>query len=84
MDESKRDEHRHLQERTDQLKEEHAGLGLDRTPFNQADHDLHQARLRKLKDDLARHKLRPDDPQQKPTPPSNLTIDAPRGTSRSR
>jgi hypothetical protein len=62
MDESKQAEHKHLQERTDQLKEEHAGLGLDRTPFNQADHDEHKARLEKLKKDLARHKQRPDDP----------------------
>jgi len=62
MHESKRDEHKHLQERTDELKEEHASLGLDKTPYNQTDHDQHKARLKDLKDDLARHRRRPNDP----------------------
>jgi len=61
MHDTKRDEHKQLQERTDELKEEHESLGLDKTPFNQADHNQHKARLKHLKDDLARHKQRPDD-----------------------
>ena len=61
MTETKREEHEHLQERTDELKEEHAGLALDKTPYNQANHDQHKARLKALKDDLVRHKNRPND-----------------------
>jgi hypothetical protein len=64
MHESKRDEHKRLQDRTDDLKEQHTNLDLGKTPFNQADHDQHKARLKKLKDDLARHKQRPDDPAE--------------------
>jgi hypothetical protein len=62
MAESKREEHQHLQARTDALKEEHAGLALDKTPYSQASHDKHKARLKKLKADLVRHRNRPDDP----------------------
>jgi len=62
MTETKREEHLHLQKRTDELKVEHAGLALDKTPYDQASHDHHKARLKELKDDLVRHRNRPDDP----------------------
>jgi hypothetical protein len=61
MAETKQQEHERLQERTDELKQEHADLARDRTPFDQADHDAHNESLRKHKDDLAAHKLRPED-----------------------
>ena len=52
--ESKAEEHERLQDRTDEPGQEHAA-------FNQADHDQHNANLRQHEDDLAAHKLRPDD-----------------------
>jgi hypothetical protein len=58
MTETKRDEHKRLQDRTDALKKEHAGLSRDRAPFDQADHDEHTEHLRKHKDDLAKHQRR--------------------------
>jgi hypothetical protein len=61
MSETKRDEHDRLQKRTDDLHDEHADLALDRTPYNQADHDLHNENLRKHLHDLADHKARPED-----------------------
>lgn len=59
--ETKRQEHSRLQKKTDQLKEEHAGLGLDRKPFDQAEHDDHTAKLKAHKADLARHRKRQSD-----------------------
>ena len=56
--ETKRDEHQRLQKRTDQLKHEHEDLALDRTPFNQADHDEHTAELRQHSKDLKEHRER--------------------------
>ena len=58
MAETKREEHERLQHRTDELKKEHADLALDRTPFDQADHDQHTKNLRQHQHDLARHKGR--------------------------
>jgi hypothetical protein len=58
MTETKGEEHKRLQARTDALKKEHAGLSLDRTPFDQAAHDEHTERLRKHKNDLAKHQRR--------------------------
>jgi hypothetical protein len=58
MVETKRQEHDRLQRRTDELKQEHADLSRDTTPFNQADHDGHQKNLREHKKHLADHKLR--------------------------
>ena len=39
--ETRQEEHQRLQKRTDELKHDHEDLSLDRTPFNQADHDEH-------------------------------------------
>jgi hypothetical protein len=58
MTETKRDEHERLQKRTDELKEDHAALDRELTPFNQPDHDEHSANLRKHQGDLAAHKRR--------------------------
>ena len=58
MTKTKREEHERLQKRTDELKEDHAALDRDRTPFNQDDHDEHTANLRKHQGDLAAHKGR--------------------------
>jgi hypothetical protein len=58
MAESKRQEHRRLQKRTDVLKEEHAALGRDRKPFDKGEHDAHQADLKTHQKDLARHRKR--------------------------
>ena len=58
--ETKRDEHQRLQKRTDELKDDHDGLALNRTPFNKADHDEHTADLRKHSDDLKEHRRRLD------------------------
>ena len=55
---TKRDEHHRLQKRTDELKQEHDDLALNRRPFNQADHDEHSAGLRKHAEDLKRHRKR--------------------------
>ena len=60
MPETKRDEHECLQQRTNELKEEHSELALDRTPLNKADHDQHTERLKKHAEDLRRHRLRED------------------------
>ena len=54
--EDTRDEHQRLQKRTEELMHEHEGLSLDRTPFNQADHDEHTSELRKHADDLKKHR----------------------------
>ena len=59
--ESKRQEHKRLQERTDQLSQEHSDLGLDRKPFDQDEHDVHKADLKKHKDDLTTHRKRGKD-----------------------
>ena len=59
--ENKRQEHSRLQKKTDKLKEEHAGLGLDRKRFDQAEHDDHTAALKEHKEDLARHRARRPD-----------------------
>jgi hypothetical protein len=56
--ETKGEEHRRLQERTEELKHEHEGLSLDRAPFNQADHDEHTSELRKHAEDLKKHRER--------------------------
>jgi hypothetical protein len=59
--ETKRAEHRRLQNRTDALKREHLGLSRERTPFNQRDHDRHAEHLHKHKTDLAKHQRRNND-----------------------
>ena len=59
--ETKRQEHSRLRKRTDKLKKEHAGLGLDRKPFDQTEHDDHTAALKEHQDDLARHRARRSD-----------------------
>lgn len=56
--ETRREEHQRLQKRTDELKQEHEDLSLDRTPFNQSDHDEHTADLRKHAEDLKDHRDR--------------------------
>jgi DNA repair exonuclease SbcCD ATPase subunit len=61
MTETKRQEHERLQQRTDQLKKDHADLARVRAPFNQADHDRHTRNLRQHQHDLADHKARGDD-----------------------
>ena len=61
MAENKRQEHSRLQKKTDELKEEHAGLGLDRKRFDQTEHDDHTAALKEHKEDLARHRARRPD-----------------------
>jgi hypothetical protein len=61
MTETKREEHDRLQKRTEKLKQEHADLSRDRTPFNQADHDRHTDNLHQHKKDLAAHKGRKPD-----------------------
>lgn len=61
MAETKREEHERLQKRTAELKEDHAALDRDLTPFNRADHDEHLANLRKHKGDLAAHRRRQDE-----------------------
>ncbi len=60
MAETKREEHKRLLGRTDELKEDHADLSTDVTPFNKADHDRHNRDLREHKKDLAAHKHRKD------------------------
>ncbi len=59
--ENKRQEHSRLQKKTEKLKEEHAGLGRDRKPFDQGEHDDHTAKLKEHKNDLARHRARAPD-----------------------
>lgn len=61
MAESKREEDERLQHRTDELKEDHADLSTDVTPFNTADRERHNKDLRKHKNDLAVHKRRRED-----------------------
>ena len=60
MAETKREEHERLQRKTDELKQEHADLSLDVTPFDQADHDRHTDNLRAHQEDLTVHKTRQD------------------------
>ena len=50
--------HQRLKERTAELTQEHERLSLDRTPFNQADHDEHTADLQKHAVDLKDHRER--------------------------
>ena len=64
MSETKRDEHERLQQKTEELKQDHADLSLDVTPFNQADHDEHNDDLRRHQEDLAAHQRREDDPER--------------------
>jgi C4-dicarboxylate-specific signal transduction histidine kinase len=59
--ETKREQHRRLTQRTEELKKEHAALDLDRKPFNQAEHDEHTAKLRQHRSDLIEHRKRRDD-----------------------
>ena len=59
--ETKREEHKRLQDRTEELREQHEELSVDLMPFNQADHDEHNQNLRKHRNDLAAHKLRDGD-----------------------
>ncbi len=63
MGETKRDEHERLQKRTERLKQDHADLSRDKTPFSKADHDRHTEELRQHQDDLAKHKARSEDEQ---------------------
>jgi hypothetical protein len=56
--ETKRQEHSRLQKRTDELRQEHADLALDRKPFDQDEHDEHKAHLKKHKEDLTVHRGR--------------------------
>lgn len=58
--EGARAEHERLQKRTEELKNDHAGLALDRTPFNKTDHDEHMKNLAKHKEDIQRHQKRKD------------------------
>ena len=60
MRESKRDEHRRLQKRTDELKKDHAALARSRKPFNKVEHDAHTANLAHHKADLKHHRTRDD------------------------
>ncbi|MBA3638162.1 MAG: hypothetical protein H0W53_02570 [Acidobacteria bacterium] len=53
--ETRREAHRRLQKRTIELAHEHQELSLDRTRFNQTDHDEHSADLRKHSADLKKH-----------------------------
>ncbi len=59
--ETKRERHRRLTQRTEELKKEHAALDLDRKPFNQAEHDEHTAKLRQHRSDLIEHRKRRHD-----------------------
>jgi hypothetical protein len=59
--ETKKDEHGRLQKRTGELKQDHAALDRDVTPFHQGDHDRHNANLKKHKADLVRHRKRSAD-----------------------
>jgi len=54
--ETRQEEHERLQERTAELKRDHADLALDITPFNKADHDKHTADLQQHHRELERHK----------------------------
>jgi hypothetical protein len=56
--ETKAQAHQRLQDRTDELKHDHAALSRDLTTFNQSDHDQHNANLRQHQKDLAAHKRR--------------------------
>jgi hypothetical protein len=60
---SKRDEHARLRQRTAHLEKEHQALGLDRKPFNKADHDQHARNLATHKAALQRHRKRVPDPE---------------------
>jgi prefoldin subunit 5 len=59
--ETKLEEHQRLQHRTDELRKEHAALDLHIRPFDQAEHDAHNADLEKHKVDLLRHQERRGD-----------------------
>lgn len=63
MPESKRGEHARPRQRTARLEQEHEALGLDRKPFNKAEHDKHAQDLARHKDALERHRKRPPDPE---------------------
>jgi hypothetical protein len=57
-DETRKEEHDRLQHRTDELKEEHGDLALDRRPFDQGEHDAHNADLAEHKRNLAAHRVK--------------------------
>jgi len=61
MSETKLGEQRRLQRRTDELKEKHDEMRLDRKPFDKTEHQEHKAALKEHKVDLARHRARPSD-----------------------
>jgi len=55
MANTRRDEHRRLLERTEQLRKATADLSIDLTPFDQAEHDKLSAALKQHQADLAAH-----------------------------
>jgi hypothetical protein len=59
--ETKAEEHHRLEGRTGELQKEHEALDLNRTPFDQPDHDRHAADLARHQRDLVRHRARADD-----------------------
>jgi hypothetical protein len=59
--ETKAQEHQRLEQRTGELQQQHEALDLNRTPFDQPDHDRHAADLARHQRDLVRHRARPDD-----------------------
>jgi hypothetical protein len=61
MSETKKQAHARLRKRTDELKEDHAALDRDITPFDQGNHDRHRANLAKHKKDLEAHQKRSAD-----------------------
>jgi hypothetical protein len=56
MTETKQQEHDRLLRRTEELREEHASLGLDKKPFDQAEHNEHNKHLAQHRSDLAEHR----------------------------
>jgi hypothetical protein len=52
------EEHQRLRRRTEELKEDHTALARDRRPFDQAEHDAHNADLATHKRDLAAHHIK--------------------------
>jgi hypothetical protein len=61
MAETKREEHKRLQKRTDKLRKEHEELGVDRKPFDKEEHDRHRNDLQKHHDALSEHRERKPD-----------------------
>jgi chromosome segregation ATPase len=71
------EEHDRLQRRTGELKREHAALSRGLTPFDQADHDLHNENLRKHRADLGEHKRRAENERPvRQLPPHLAELDA--------